>query len=78
MIENRIISEPELAAVEKEDYETVEEIRKTAWEAYLHPILEERVQVMDMLDEIAGSSIPCLRVERHQRTAGRHPCAIEA
>ena len=56
MIENRIISEPELAAIEKEDYETVEEIRKTAWEAYLHPILEERTQVMDMLDEIAGSS----------------------
>ena len=56
MIENHIISEPELAAVEKEDYETVEEIRKTAWEAYLHPILEERIQVMDMLDEIAGSS----------------------
>jgi len=56
MIENRVISEPELAAVEKEDYETVEGIRKTAWEAYLHPILEERTQVMDMLDEIAGSS----------------------
>ena len=57
MIENHIVSELELAAIEKEDYETVEGIRKTAWEAYLHPILEERVQVMDMLDEIAGSSI---------------------
>jgi 2-oxoisovalerate dehydrogenase E1 component len=56
MIENRIISEPGLAAIEKEDCETVEEIRKAAWEAYLHPILEERTQVMDMLDEIAGSS----------------------
>ncbi len=56
MIENRVISEPELAAVEKEEYKTVEEIRKTAWEAYLNPIIEERVQVMDMLDEIAGNS----------------------
>ena len=56
MIENRVISEPELAAVEKEDYKTVEGIRKAAWEAYLHPILEERTQVMDMLDEIAASS----------------------
>jgi len=27
-----------------------------AWDAYLAPILEERGQVMDMLDEIAGSS----------------------
>ncbi len=56
MIENRVISDPELVAVEKEDHETVEGIRKAAWEAYLNPILEERAQVMDMLDEIAGSS----------------------
>ena len=34
----------------------VEGLRKAAWEAYLAPILEERGQVMDMLDEIAGSS----------------------
>jgi len=56
IIENRIASDPELAAVEKEDYETVEGIRKSAWEAYLNPILEERAQVLDMLEEIAGSS----------------------
>jgi len=56
MIEQRLISEPELVALEKEDYEAVEGIRKLAWEAYLAPILEERGQVMDMLDEIAGSS----------------------
>jgi pyruvate/2-oxoglutarate/acetoin dehydrogenase E1 component/TPP-dependent pyruvate/acetoin dehydrogenase alpha subunit len=56
MIENRIISDPELAALEKADYEAVEGIRKLAWEAYLAPIVEERGHVMDMLDEIAGSS----------------------
>ena len=56
MIESRIASEPELVAVEKEDYETVEAIRKTAWDAYLNPIIEQRAQVMDMLDEIAVSS----------------------
>jgi len=56
MIENRVITEPELVAVEKEDYEAVEGIRKLAWDAYLAPILEERGHVMDMLDEIAGSS----------------------
>ncbi|MCJ7433064.1 MAG: thiamine pyrophosphate-dependent enzyme [Anaerolineales bacterium] len=55
MIENRVISEPELVAVEKADHEAVEEIRKSAWDAYLKPILEERAQVMDMLDEVAGS-----------------------
>jgi 2-oxoisovalerate dehydrogenase E1 component len=56
MIENRIISAPELDALEKTEYETVEAFRKSAWETYLSPILEERHQVMDMLDEIAGSS----------------------
>jgi pyruvate/2-oxoglutarate/acetoin dehydrogenase E1 component/TPP-dependent pyruvate/acetoin dehydrogenase alpha subunit len=56
MIENRVISDPELAALEKADYEAVEGIRKLAWEAYLNPILEERAQVMDMLDEIAATS----------------------
>ncbi len=56
MIENRVISEPELVAVEKADQNAVEGIRKTAWDAFLNPILKERAQVMDMLDEIAGSS----------------------
>ncbi|MGE5464944.1 MAG: thiamine pyrophosphate-dependent enzyme [Syntrophothermus sp.] len=56
ILESRIATEPELAALEKEDHAAVEDIRKLAWDAYLAPILEERGQVMDMLDEIAGSS----------------------
>ena len=56
MIENRVATEPELVAVEKADQASVEGIRKTAWDSFLNPILEERAQVMDMLDEIAGSS----------------------
>lgn len=56
ILEQRLLSEPELVALEKEDQATVEAIRKLAWEVYLAPILEERGQVMDMLDEIAGSS----------------------
>ncbi len=56
MLENDLTTESELAAFEKEDYEIVEGLRKSAWESYLEPILEERSQVMDMLDEIAGSS----------------------
>ena len=51
-----LIAEPEIAALEQEDRQAVEGMRKAAWEAYLAPILEERGQVMDMLDEIAGSS----------------------
>ena len=56
IIANGVATDLELAAVEKEDYAVVEGIRKLAWEEYLAPILEERSQVMDMLDEIAGSS----------------------
>jgi len=56
IIDNRVASDLELVAVEQADYETVEGIRKLAWDAYLNPILEERGHVMDMLDEIAGSS----------------------
>ena len=56
MIETDLVSEPEIAAFEEEEREAVEGIRKSAWEEYLDPILEERDQVMDMLDEIAGSS----------------------
>ena len=56
MLEQRVISGPELDSLEKEDYDAVEGIRKLAWDAYLAPIIEERNQVMDMLDEIAGSS----------------------
>ena len=64
MIKNHVISGPELDALEKEDYTTVEGIRKLAWDAYLAPILEERNQVMDMLDEIAGSSSHALALEK--------------
>src|SRR3990172_442558 len=54
--DSRIASDPELAAFEKADREAVEGLRKTAWDAYLKPILDERNQVMDMIEEIAGSS----------------------
>jgi pyruvate/2-oxoglutarate/acetoin dehydrogenase E1 component/TPP-dependent pyruvate/acetoin dehydrogenase alpha subunit len=56
MITNRVISDLELVALEKADYKSVEGIRKLAWDAYLTPIIEERNEVMDMLDEIASSS----------------------
>ncbi len=56
MVENRVISAPELDSLEKADYNAVEGFRKAAWDTYLSPITEERNQVMDMLDEIASSS----------------------
>ncbi len=56
MIENRILSEPELVAAEQAERDAVEEIRKTAWQAFLSPILEERAHMLDILDEIASTS----------------------
>jgi pyruvate/2-oxoglutarate/acetoin dehydrogenase E1 component/TPP-dependent pyruvate/acetoin dehydrogenase alpha subunit len=56
VIQQHLVSDSEMTAMEKEDYETVEGIRRMAWDAYLNPILDERAQVMDMLDEISGSS----------------------
>jgi hypothetical protein len=78
MIENGVATEPELVAAEKEDHAVVEGIRKLAWEAYLAPILEERGQVMDMLDEIAGSSSRASELEQiKERLAALPPrCAV--
>ncbi len=56
IINQRILTPAELVAVELEDYNSVESLRKTAWDSFLAPILEERNQVMDMLDEIAPTS----------------------
>ena len=78
MIDNRVISAPELDSVEKADYDAVEGFRKTAWDNYLAPILEERNQVMDMLDEIASTSNHVVRVENTQRSAVSSPVGDEA
>jgi len=56
MLAQKIVAEKDFSPWENEDYEIVENVRKRAWDAYLAPILEERNQVMDMLDEIASTS----------------------
>ncbi len=56
MLEQKVATEKDFKQWESEDHETVENVRKAAWEAYLSPIREECGHVMDMLDEIAGSS----------------------
>jgi pyruvate/2-oxoglutarate/acetoin dehydrogenase E1 component/TPP-dependent pyruvate/acetoin dehydrogenase alpha subunit len=56
MIESRVATDPELGEAETSERDTVEGIRKAAWDAFISPILEERKNVMDMLDEIASTS----------------------
>ncbi len=71
-----VATDPELVAVEQEDYAAVEGIRKLAWEAYLAPILEERGQVMDMLDEIAGSSSHASELEQIKERLAALPAPL--
>jgi 2-oxoisovalerate dehydrogenase E1 component len=56
LVQIGIADEAELEAMEAEERDAVEAIRKAAWEGYLAPLLEERDQVLDMLEEIGGSS----------------------
>jgi len=56
VLEAGIAGEPELNAWETEDKARVEAICKAAWRAYAAPLLEDRSQVLDMLDEIATAS----------------------
>jgi 2-oxoisovalerate dehydrogenase E1 component len=76
IIENGIATEAELVAAEKKDYAVVEGIRKLAWENYLAPILEERGQVMDMLDEIAGSSSHASELQRIKERLAALPAPL--
>ena len=76
MIEHGIATDADLVAVEKEDRTAVEGIRKQAWEAYLAPILEERSQVMDMLDEIAGSSRHASELEQLKERLAALPAPL--
>jgi pyruvate/2-oxoglutarate/acetoin dehydrogenase E1 component/TPP-dependent pyruvate/acetoin dehydrogenase alpha subunit len=76
IIGNHIATDPELSAMEKEDHAAVEGIRKLAWEAYLAPILEERGQVMDMLDEIGGSSSHASELEQIKERLAALPAPL--
>jgi pyruvate/2-oxoglutarate/acetoin dehydrogenase E1 component len=51
------ITSDELDKLEKEDQRSVEEDRKRAWDAYMNPILSERSQVVDLINQLMiGSS----------------------
>jgi pyruvate/2-oxoglutarate/acetoin dehydrogenase E1 component/TPP-dependent pyruvate/acetoin dehydrogenase alpha subunit len=56
MIGEGIATAEELERFEEEDIKLVASIRDQAWKAYLAPILLERQEVADMIDELAQSS----------------------
>lgn len=57
ILESGFATENELNEIEEQAKQTVLEAKNRAWQNYLSPILEERKQVADWLDEIAGYSI---------------------
>jgi 2-oxoisovalerate dehydrogenase E1 component len=56
MLGARVVTEAELGDLEQQDHDAVENMRRAAWEAYQAPILAERQQVLDMLDELGPAS----------------------
>jgi len=56
IIAEGIATDKELAQWEKEDAMTVEEARKSAWEAFQAPILKIRKQALDLLSSLAKNS----------------------
>ncbi|MDZ7362062.1 MAG: thiamine pyrophosphate-dependent enzyme [candidate division KSB1 bacterium] len=56
MIAEGIATSEELDRYEQEDIKTVANIRDQAWNAYLSPILRERREVADIIDELAKNS----------------------
>jgi pyruvate/2-oxoglutarate/acetoin dehydrogenase E1 component/TPP-dependent pyruvate/acetoin dehydrogenase alpha subunit len=57
MITEGLVSAEELDGYEEEDVKAVAGIRDQAWKAYLTPILMERQEVANMIDEMAQSSM---------------------
>lgn len=56
VIDQGIASAEELEIMEAEDRKLVEQARKNAWEAYLSPIVQERREVVELLDRMASAS----------------------
>jgi pyruvate/2-oxoglutarate/acetoin dehydrogenase E1 component/TPP-dependent pyruvate/acetoin dehydrogenase alpha subunit len=53
-----------LDAWENEDRQAVEEARKRAWEAYMGPILQERITVVNLINQVAAAAADPAPVKR--------------
>lgn len=56
ILDQGLATEEELDEMEREARTNVEGIRRQAWQAYMAPVREERQELSDIIDEIAGSS----------------------
>ena len=56
VLDNELATEQELVAWEDHDREIVENARKSAWDAYISPILAERKQLLNIFDDMVPKS----------------------
>ena len=71
ILEKGLATEEELDEMEKEARSHVEGIRRQAWQAYMEPIRQERQELSDIIDEIAGSSRHAAELAQIQRRLNR-------
>ena len=64
ILDNGCATDQELDQIEAEEGSQVEGARKTAWEAYLSPILEERQAASELIQEIATRSAHATALEK--------------
>ncbi len=74
IIKQGICSAEKLEEYEKEDARAVARMRDESWKAFQSPILEERDQVLELLDEMARESVHAdeLQKLRHQLASPPH------
>jgi pyruvate/2-oxoglutarate/acetoin dehydrogenase E1 component/TPP-dependent pyruvate/acetoin dehydrogenase alpha subunit len=57
ILSKKYITLGELEQLEKEDQQLVQEDQKRAWEAYIQPILTERFEVVNLIDQLQNSTL---------------------
>jgi 2-oxoisovalerate dehydrogenase E1 component len=67
---NGIATESELTTMETEDRDLVENSRVSAWEAYTEPILVERMEVVNLLEDLATGSAFSSEIEEVKNQLG--------
>ncbi|WP_055436740.1 alpha-ketoacid dehydrogenase subunit alpha/beta [Lacinutrix algicola] len=64
MVETGISTDEELITIEKGIKKAVREGKKAAWNAYLNPILNERITISEILTQVADSSANRVFIEK--------------
>jgi 2-oxoisovalerate dehydrogenase E1 component len=64
ILSNNYIAVDELERLEKEDQQLVQEDQKRAWNAYLQPILTERIEVVNLIEQLKNTTSHLSELDR--------------